>query len=254
MGIHGWKLLSNSTKTLEGVVDRVDYSGGFPKGDGDWLLWVKPDDPNDPLLTNGNGFTNQDGLIECEVEPSVDQAGDFDSDSDQMHQYFDDLVDKRVRVRGAWVSDCSHTWDGNDCEFEACCDEGKTEIHPIFSIETELSEPDSTPKRVDLLVFSDASSQIKPPNAGTSVTGFFNLRFPPVGANENPFFPEFEILSEKADMAAEVDYQLIPAVQGPPPIASGPRLEVTVESGTPGEGKGFYHATVQLKFQRQLVK
>lgn len=63
----GWEVKQNQV-TLTGIATGMDFAGG-DFGDGDWSLFVRPDPDYEYLLVNSSGWRNQDGLIECEVEP-----------------------------------------------------------------------------------------------------------------------------------------------------------------------------------------
>lgn len=235
MGIFGWRLLAHSPQTLIGTVTKYEYNGGFT-GDGDWSLYVKPDNPDDPLLTNssGPGRTNHTGQIECEIEPSVDPTGDHDSYSAMGAQFFGKLVGKHVQVWGPWVADCSHAWNDDSCP--GCCGVGKTEIHPIFSVEALMSEsPDA--KEVEVFVFSDDSDDILPPNSGENIPATFAIAFP--STPPDALYPKFYLASE-SNQARSVTYNL---TTGDPYV-----LHIAVQSGTPDEGKGFYHAAINIGF------
>ena len=249
MGVFGWRLLAPAPQTLVGTVKKHEWNGGV-LGDGDWSLFVAPDDPTDVLLSNrsGDGRTNLGGQIECEVEPSIDPTSDHDPRSSSEEQYFAGLVNKHVKVWGPWVADCSHSWDGNDCVagnipiiggvFADCCDVGKTEIHPIQSIEAVISESPRT-RVVEIFVFSDASDLIKPPNADQDISADFSIPFPsfPTG----PVKPQFELVSE-TNQANAVTFNIVTS-------DTGAVLEVHVQSGTASSGKGFYHAAIALSIE-----
>lgn len=113
LGIYGWDELQDYV-TLVGVVESNGYSGGIG-GDGDWLLQVRPDPGYEYLLVNRGRRRNDNGLVECEVEPP-----DSNGSEDNEKALFGRLVGKRVVIVGTWAEDKSH--------------DNKTEIHPITSI------------------------------------------------------------------------------------------------------------------------
>jgi hypothetical protein len=243
MGVHGWRLLAGNFQTLIGTITKQEFNGGL-EGDGDWSIFVQPDDPNDPLLSNrsGPGRTNQSRQIECEVEPSIDPTNDSDSFSASEDQYFSKLVGKRVKVWGPWVADCSHSWNDDSCLF-GCCDEGKTEIHPIASLEVVISEPQDA-KEVEIFVFSDASDTIKPPNAGENITANFAISFPTTP--NDAIAPKFHLMSE-TNAASSVHFNIAND-------SNQSTLQSTVESGTVAESKGFYHAAIKIGFVFSSLK
>lgn len=200
-GVSGWNELQDYT-TLVGVVVSHDYSGGI-FGDGDWLLKVKPDQGYEQLLVNRSGKRNEDGLIECEVEP-LDALGN----EDNANSYFGRLTGKRVVMVGTWVEDKSH--------------DDKTEIHPITSIACVDGD------FIHLYAFSDDSTNFPAgvPHSKENRTAHVSL---PLGAA----FTTFSISEETAYVRSRSV-----GVQGD---ASARRLVANIETGTPDEGRGFYY-------------
>jgi hypothetical protein len=217
MGVLGWNELSDYVK-LVGTVVGTDRSE-----DGDWILKIRPDAESQPLLVNSHGNANDDGIVECEVEPS-----DFFDDDIHEQIYFGPLQNRHVTVVGTWVEDKSHG--------------DKTEIHPITTVLAERTFNDA--KTVYLTVFSDDSGNFPAnvPHSGENRIGDFRILFPPVPVvphyDQKPVFTiEFQKNhARSADFWIEVD-------------ASGqPFLVGIVQSGNADENRGVYIARIYLSY------
>jgi hypothetical protein len=238
MGVHGWEELADGV-VLEGVVERVDPQIA---DDGDWNIHVRPAAGFGHLVVNPHvARANTNGLVECEVEPPGRIAGEDAEDDAVFHRYMDHLVGKSVRVVGTWSIDCSHTYDGRSCTF-GCCDEGKTEIHPVLSILVELAPPDDAARRVELFVFADSSSNrpASVPHSHTSRLATFRV---PVGPADplRDSSASYHLRSE-VNQAERRSFSL--------EETDGEHVFVaTVTSGTEAAGTGFYHAEVDLVYE-----
>jgi hypothetical protein len=186
------------------------------------------------LLKNrsgGRAYTNSSGLIECEIEPSADPTGGHASGSPMLEQYFRPLQERQAHVKmiGPWVADCTPS---------ACCNEGKTENHPIFWIEADHPSDHPSRKVVEAFVFSDDSGTFKPPHAGENVTARLSTPFP--DPPEHAEAPAIRI-EEMDDRSALAEFNV---------LSGGGRdsLEGTVQSGTPAQGKDFYFARLKLGY------
>ena len=137
MGVfHGWKERRDYV-TLEGRAIR--HNTNF---DGDWSLFIQPAEGFTLLAINSEGRRNENGEIECEVEPN-----DLFTNDALEHVYFGRLMSKRVTVNGTWVDDLAH--------------DGKTEIHPITSILQVDKFSDKTFINFDQDVWNDQVRSIK---------------------------------------------------------------------------------------------
>src|SRR5260221_5533023 len=139
MGVSGWIELQDNTR-LVGVATGDAYSGHdavfHPFEDWDWSLFVQPAQGFENLATNRAGVQNDNGNIECEIQPP-----DGFWDDGTMHRYLDPLIGHTVTMVGTWVEDISHN--------------NKTEIHPITSILDE--QPGDLEKLIQFFVFCDTS-------------------------------------------------------------------------------------------------
>jgi hypothetical protein len=175
-----------------------DYSGHDdvfnPLQDWDWSLFVKPAPAFENLAINRGGLQNNNGIIECEIQPP-----DGLLDGRTMHRFFDPLAGHMVTVVGTWVEDKSHN--------------NKTEIHPITSI---LHETGSAPglshteKVAEFLGFCDTSTPHAidpprpnvPPHANELRVAQFQVRFPPslegdpLDVLDSAHLPAFDIQAE----------------------------------------------------------
>ncbi len=218
MGVFGWRELADYV-TLHGTVTSSGRAD-----DGDWILMVQPDNPASTwLLTNGAGKVNDNGQVECEVEPS-----DFFDDDIHQQIYFGPLVGKHVTITGTWSEDLSH--------------DDKTEIHPITSVvsETNLTEA----KLIYMTVMADDSGQF-PANvlhSGESRVADLRILYPPVPVRPHyDFKPRFKVEFSKS-YARSVDYSI--EDDG----AHLPVLRVLVHTGTAEEGHGLHIARIYMSY------
>jgi hypothetical protein len=218
MGVFGWNVLADYA-VLHGTVTETRRAD-----DGDWILMVQPDPSSSWLLQNSHGTTNENGQVECEVEPS-----DFFDDDLHEQIYFGPLQGRQVTVVGTWAEDLSHS--------------DKTEIHPITSVCAERTFNDS--KTVYLTVMADDSGRFPAnvPHSGESRVGDFRILFPPVPVVPHyDHKPKFTIEMSKsytrsADFWIEDDGTHIPVLRG------------MVHTGTAGEGHGLYIARIYLSYE-----
>jgi hypothetical protein len=218
MGVFGWNVLSDRV-VLVGTVTSHAFSGGIT-GDGDWTFLVDPDIGCKHLLVNSAGKTNEDGQIECEVEPT-DSVG-----AESFEQTcFASLVSRKVNMEGPWVEDLSH--------------DDKTEIHPIFSIMSPIALPPGPIRwRWEVFAFSDDSEIIPPPFTSESIAAHFEIHIgsPQPGPENKPYF---EFISE-TNLAACVSMKFADTSQGYV-------LLLDVISGI-APAQGFYHAIFDVGF------
>jgi hypothetical protein len=152
---------------------------------------VKPDPNYIRLLTNHKGYTNTDTagsdapVIECEIQPpsqiyrhaySILSKHPYnlpDNEFNVYSWYLSSIKDRKVMVIGTFVADCAHNYKGERCGLlghlggTGCCDEGKTEIHPVTCIVAFPPRPDGgdpyrLQKKADnsftIYAFSESSS------------------------------------------------------------------------------------------------
>lgn len=228
--LYGWKVLQDGV-TLTGVVDAFN---GTPSSDGDWCLLVRPDASSASLLKNPEApHPNSSGCVECEIEPPDNLKGKDAEDDATVLSFLNPMLHRHVTIQGTWAVDLQHRWDDatSPCIFSAC-DDGKTEIHPIASILHERDRPDPYTRRFDFFVFSDDSENFPTsvPFSKQNRTGTFAI--PAVeGATWS--------VSQEIDMSRSKQF-------GVSHTATGWTFTGHVESGTPGEGKGFYYGLLDL--------
>ena len=194
--------------------------------DGDWTFSVEPAKGFEHLLINPAGHTNSNRLIECEIEPPGDILGDDAEDVETVSKHMVTLLGEGVwaTVEGTWVIDTDHS--------------DKTEIHPITSLLIERPPaPDNRSRLIDFLVFSDDSYNVPDAVFHSDENRKGELRMPvPLGSK---FGSEVKLkdewnMSDSNDPFKVVDKDGFSMLEG------------TVFSGRPSEGKGFYHATIEL--------
>jgi len=222
MGVWGWDEIKDDVK-LQGFV----MSHPIVAADGDWCFMVAPARGFRSLLTNQSGFTNHDGLIECEIEPPDDLKGEDSSSAETAIRLLGNPKGQWVTVEGAWVRDKSHDVWGNDIGLGGVHDMGKTEIHPVTSILVEHTPPsDNRSRLVEFAVFSDDSANFPAnvPHSDEDRHGKFDMPIPLGGA--------FRIVNE-LNMCASKTFAIVPSDR----VST---LECRVASGKASEGKGFY--------------
>lgn len=232
MGIFaGWREIRDNEELI-GVITHHERNGGL-FGDGDWILKIRPDASHRFLLTNSQGITNADGLVECEVEPT-------DSiDNDEMEeQLFGPLArffgpprggpaanPFTVTVTGTLVEDLAH--------------DGKTEIHPITSIFADFGTVNQV-KMIEFFVFSDDSGNVTTSvrHSGENREGIFRTEYPPTPA-VTVVVPQFS----ETELTEMAEARLIQ------PVRQGNQffLEGRIRSGI-APRRGFYHAVIRLWF------
>ena len=231
MGVWGWDEIQDNVE-LYGVVEEISNVAD----DGDWCFKVKPDPGSADLLTNPSGYTNGNGWIECEIEPPDDLLGQNAEDNAVLHRYLDGMKSKHVIVKGTWVRDRSHSWDDHDIGAFDDGDRGKTEIHPITSIQIDhgFTAPDTV--RFEFFAFSDDSMGVPAavPHSGESRLATFDQD---VTADAN-----FAVSGE-VNMSPQRSWTIV-AVNG------GHALQGRVWTGEPGSGHGFYRALVDVTVPR----
>lgn len=218
MGVFGWNELADYV-VLHGTVTDTSRAA-----DGDWILMVQPDPSSEWLLKNSQGRSNDNGQVECEVEPS-----DFFDDDLHEQIYFGPLGGRQVTVVGTWSEDLSHS--------------DKTEIHPITSVCSERTFNNA--KTVYLTVMADDSGRFPAnvPHSGESRVGDFHIPFPPA-----PVVPHYDqkatftiemskSYARSADFWVEDDGVHTPVLRG------------LVHTGTAGEGHGLYIARIYLSYE-----
>lgn len=218
MGVFGWKGLADYVR-LEGTVLKTERSS-----DGDWILQIQPDEGSERLLVNSQGKRNENGIVECEIEPS-----DFFDDDQHEQIYFGTLQGRQVTVVGTWVEDKSH--------------DDKTEIHPVTTVVAEHTFQDK--KTVYLLVLSDDSSNIpaRVLHSGENRVGDFRIPFAP--PPHVPHYDHHPVLTIEFD----VNYARSASFSIETDGSGQPFLVGLVQSGTAEEGKGVYIARIVLSYK-----
>jgi hypothetical protein len=238
MGVWGWEELADGV-VLEGIVDHVDAQIA---DDGDWNIHVRPAAGFRHLRVNPHiARPNTNGLVECEVEPPGRIEGEDAEDDAVFHRYMDHLAGKFVRVVGTWSIDCSHSYDGHSC-VTGCCDEGKTEIHPVLSIVADLEPSEDAARSIEIFVFADSSSN-RPrhvPHSHSSRVASFQVPIGPADPLRDTraaylFRSEVDQAERKSFTIEEIDGEHV--------------FVGTVTSGTEAAGTGFYHAAIDLYYE-----
>lgn len=225
---------------LRGIVARGPL---LASDDGDWIVFIDPAQGYEGLLRNPDGYINNSGKIECEVEPPDDLPGGKDAESGHkvVKEFMGPIEFRRVRLVGTWTRDRQHTVDGSTVLFDALGgDKGKTEIHPITSLLGKLPRPNARTRRFVFLVFSDDSaglaptpahqpetSIVIPPHAGENRRGDFRLAVPQ-GSN----------ITKVVENASKAGSALVVTTEA---RGSFSYVKGSVTSGKPKDGKGFYH-------------
>jgi hypothetical protein len=236
MGVWGWDEIKDN-QTLQGFVrGKANY-----QDDGDWTFSVQPATNYKHLLTNPSGFTNTNSLkdlIECEVEPPDELGGDDAESQATLDKYMNNgarkITDKWVTIVGPWVRDRSHSYAGEQIGVSDDGDTGKTEIHPIISMLVEHPPADNNQSRlIDFFVFSDDSENFPAtvPHSDENRLGAFDILVP----RASSFMVLSELTKSEPSHFGFVD--------------SGPfwLFQGRVKSGKASEGKGFFHATIELR-------
>src|SRR4051794_20903255 len=106
MGVFGWlPLNANVTFAATVVEPGLSFSGGLG-GDGDWSLFVCPDDQK--WMVNSHGHRNCDNWVECEVQPpgNFPEANGMGEATER--RFLQPFLNQRVTVGGTWCEDISH--------------------------------------------------------------------------------------------------------------------------------------------------
>ena len=104
-----WYYVDNGepAATITGTISKViHHNVGGIFDDGDWWIYIRPDDPR--YLVNSDGDANEDGMIECEIHTRGKPSN--------LRYLFP--VGTRVEAYGDWVEDSGHG--------------DKTELHPLY--------------------------------------------------------------------------------------------------------------------------
>ena len=120
-----------------GVVDSWVWVDSSLTPDYDWCLKVRPSEKDRHLLTSPYGYTNTNGLIECEVHPNEDLFR-TPGPGWWANNYFSGLRGRTVTVTGTWVTYSSHSFAGEDLPSPGTFDMGKAEVHAITSVLVEI--------------------------------------------------------------------------------------------------------------------
>jgi len=259
MGVWGWDEIQDGVK-LQGFI----IGNAFVEGDdSDWNFNVSPARGFTQLLTNAHGNSNQDKQIQCEVKPpqhlkdiGVDVGSDAVANGLLGLPFPTNSEKQWATVEGTFAVDKGHSvFDGSDILVPGGDSTiGKTEIHPVTSVLVEhLPAADNSSRSIDFLVFSDDSKDR-------------TFTFPPV-LIPPLFLPQLPItVSTAAPHAAE---NRSGGFDIPIPLGSGftkvsivdksqsqtlalvdsgrfQTLRCRVSSGTPQDGKGFFHVRVTL--------
>lgn len=238
MGILGWQALEFDEGTvlqngedivLKGKIVEYYTQYGFLQ-DGDWNLKVVPDKEFDFLCTNSEGIVNEEvyasdkkkRIIEGEVYP----CETFNT-LDYANQFLKPLVGKQVTMTGSFVEDVSH--------------HHKTEIHPITSIICE--EQKVGYKNLTILVLADASYNAKLPKSGESKIFKMDIPF-----ENTPSLKNKRKLGKCQLIGTEYNHS--ESLRPFKVILKNDysHLSISIETGEPKFGKGFYYAKVKLYF------
>jgi len=104
---------------ITGTISKtINHNTGRVWHDGDWNIYVVPDDSS--VLKNSRGQTNSNGEIEFEVNTRGEPS--------DLRQHFP--VGSRIEGYGEWVEDTGHTDD-----------HPKTELHPLYWMRTLNQNP-----------------------------------------------------------------------------------------------------------------
>ncbi len=107
---------SEPTAVITGTIAKtIQLNSGDPFDDGDWNIFIIPDDPR--YLTNSGGNANADGMIEMEIQSRGKPSN--------LASLFP--TGTRVEAFGDWVEDTGHG--------------SKTELHPLYYMRTLLGNP-----------------------------------------------------------------------------------------------------------------
>lgn len=107
---------SEPTAVITGTIGKtIELNTGGPFDDGDWNIFIIPDDPR--YLTNRGGNANANGMIELEV-----QSRGIPSNLASLFP-----TGTRIEAYGDWVEDSGHGW--------------KTELHPLYYLRTLQGNP-----------------------------------------------------------------------------------------------------------------
>ena len=217
MGVSGWRERQDPV-TISGMV-----TGHAKASDGDWTIMVQPDPASRWALKNAHGADNEDGLVECEVEPSeFIEDGPVES---WEPVFFGRLVGHHVTVTGTWSDDLSHA--------------DKTEIHPIVSIVADRVVGDS--KYVQIFAFADDSGNTfaTVPHSGVSRIAHLRIPFAP-----HPVLPHHQA-TPKFSISGQWYFarsrQITIDQSGPVPV-----LDVLIETGVADDHQGFYFGNLAL--------
>ena len=229
MGVWGFDEIADGV-TLTGRVWNMQYFDG----DNDWCFKVRPDETPEMqrLLINPSGFTNTNGLVECEVEPIDPLPGGLSARSGATLSHFlGPMEGAHVTVQGTWSRDRSHSFDDQDIGVFDNGDKGKTEIHPVTSIFFERARPDAHTRQFDFLAFSDDSGPSpvfyhSVPHRGQDRVATFSVA---VNAGSTLEFLETDDASASHSIAL-----------------TGTTLAGTVHTGPTGGGKGFFRTRMQV--------
>lgn len=196
-----------------------------------WTIVVKPAPGHEAAATNQNGMVNPSGTVDCTV--AVDQEV---ASWSQLLPLLSDTLGQRVRVIGTLCDDMDAGSIAVIRPLGLLAVERSLEVYDINSWPTPVRD-------IDLMVFANASEGIFPfgePHADESRTLTVRLTFPfrPTDAAK-PFFRPYP--TTEVRLVKSVNF----AIDDPDGEAG---LDVTVETGAPSDGMGFYSVQIGLTY------
>jgi hypothetical protein len=122
----GWFLIDwkSPERTLVGTLTDVHNAGDFPPGqdhDSNLIIIPNADEPNQALLKNRSGRSNDGGGVECEVNLI---RNDQINGPDTFENWVSSLIGLEVTAKGVFVEDEGHN--------------NKTELHPLDIIVAQV--------------------------------------------------------------------------------------------------------------------
>jgi hypothetical protein len=235
MGVYGWRILGDDVE-VQGII----RGHSFSKVDKDWDLSLEPLPAFASFLRNPTApAPNKSGRMTCEIEP-VQLPSTLGEGEVVESAFFAPLVGQTVTATGVWAVDCSHLWDGRTGLPVPHCRRGKTEIHPLASLLVESPAQGAT-KTIEVFVFSDVDKKLaRVPHGAENWHRTFRIAFPPRPTAQAT--PIFTIRPDRlVNLTRSATWRI---------VQSGIRihLEGDIQSGTPDEGNGFYHAIIDLGY------
>lgn len=235
MGVYGWRILQDDVE-VQGII----RGHSFSNVDKDWDLSLEPLPAFASFLRNPTApAPNTSGRMTCEIEPPP-LPGALGEGAAAEAAFFGPLVGKTVTATGVWAVDCSHLWDGRTGLPVPHCQRGKTELHPLASLLVE-SPAEGATKTIEVFVFSDVDKKLaRVPHGAENWHRTFRVAFPPRPTPQA--IPAFTIRPDRlVNLTRSATWRIVQT-------GVRIRLEGDIQSGTPKEGQGFYHAIIDLGY------